>query len=103
MRETERVKLAILKSNISFWLWYLNYFFYVFRDPDDIKHVFNLDIYLDGKYIVGVHHGVVKGVKQYFLHNPFIFPTAYTDGDARYTMQQMAVMAKVYLSLSPVL
>lgn len=65
------------------------------RDPDGIKYAFNIEVFLDGKYVIGVHHGVVKGVKVYFLHNPYAFPSAYADGDARYTIQQLAIMGKV--------
>jgi len=57
----------------------------------------------DGKYVVGVHSGVVKGVTQYFLHNPFIFPHPYADGDARFTIQQLSLMAKASLEVFCVL
>ena len=53
----------------------------------------------DGTYTVGVHYGKVKGVHQFFLHNPIIFPHPYADGDARFTMQQLALMAKASLEV----
>ncbi len=53
----------------------------------------------DGKYVVGVHYGKVKGVQLYFIHQPFIFPRPYADGDARYTIQQLALMAKASLEI----
>ena len=63
-----------------------------------------MEVYLgDGKYVVGVHSGKVKGVTQYFLHNPFIFPHPYADGDARFTMQQLSLMAKASLEVFCVL
>jgi len=94
MKETEKVRLGILPGRIFIKI------FINCRDPDDIKHLFNLEVYLgDGKYIVGVHGGKVKGVTVYFLHQPFVFPRVYADGDARFTITQLALMAKASLEL----
>lgn len=73
---------------------------YLEKDPDDIKYITTLDVYLgDGKYAVGVHKGRVKGVDVYFVHNPFIFPRPYADGDAKFTIQQLSLMAKASLEI----
>ena len=53
----------------------------------------------DGTYTVGLHYGKVKEVHQFFLHNPIIFPHSYADGDARFTIQQLALMAKATLEV----
>ena len=73
---------------------------YLEKDPDDINHIFNMEVSLgDGKYVVGVHYGKVKGVQVYFVHNPFIFPRPYADGDAKFTIQQLSLMAKASLEI----
>jgi len=53
----------------------------------------------DGSYKVGVYHGVVKGVRLYFLSNSFLFPHPYAEAEAKYTIQQLSLMAKASLEL----
>lgn len=46
---------------------------------------------------MGVHVGIVSGVKVVFLHNAEIFPIPYADGDAVQTTRQIAVFSKACL------
>ncbi len=96
MRKIEKVKVVILPSKKIFLLK-INF---SNRDPDHIRHVFNVEVNInDEDHILGVHYGVVKGVQVYFLHQPLLFPQPYVDGDASFTMKQMAMMAKASLQI----
>ena len=45
---------------------------------DGINHLYNLDIYVGGeKIIIGIHYGIVGGVKIFFMHHSLYFPAAY--------------------------
>lgn len=69
---------------------------YLARDPMRITHRLNFDVWLGGfKYIIGVHEGNAAGVQYFFLHNPEIFPSPYPDGDAAYTIRQLALFGRV--------
>jgi len=52
---------------------------YLAQDPAGIHYKNNIHVSIGGGYTLGVHEGVVKGVKLVFLHNGDIFPTAYPD------------------------
>jgi len=36
---------------------------------------------------MGIHYGVVGGVKLYWLHNPELFSTAYAGEDPKYILK----------------
>ena len=52
---------------------------YLARDPAEITYKSNFTVSLNQAYSLGVHEGVVNGVKLAFLHNAEIFPSAYPD------------------------
>jgi starch synthase len=59
-----------------------------YLEKDGMKHIRNIDIWVDGvKYVFGVHYGVFNMVKLYWLHNPELFPTAYCGDDPKYIMK----------------
>ena len=58
---------------------------YLEKDPAGITYVDNLQIQLDTLYTLGVHEGVVNGVRVVFLHQSEIFPVPYPDADANMT------------------
>jgi starch synthase len=67
---------------------------------DGFEYKFNVEVWmLQEKVIVGVHEGVVNGVKMYFLHNVQYFHHAYAGEDAHYVMRQLTVYAKATLEL----
>lgn len=73
---------------------------YLAKDPIKIRHRLNFDVWLGGfKYVIGVHEGNANGVQYFFLHNPEIFPSPYPDGDASYTIRQLALFARGCLEL----
>lgn len=53
---------------------------YLARDPAGIDYSGNIKISIGGGTTIGVHEGVVSGVKVIFLHNAEIFPSPYSDG-----------------------
>lgn len=60
----------------------------------------NVDVWVGSvKYTLGVHYGVVNGVKLFWIHNPEVFPMAYVGEDPAYVMRQLAVFAKGALEL----
>lgn len=46
---------------------------------------------------VGIHVGVVNGVKLIFLHSPLFFPKTYPEGSSEYRMQGITLFAKASL------
>lgn len=47
-----------------------------------------------GGTVLGVHEGIVNGVKVVFLHNGEIFPAPYVDVTPAEMVKQMAVFGK---------
>ena len=66
-------------------------------DPDGINFVDTIKIQLDDVYELGVHEGVVQGVKVVFLHQAEIFPSPYADIGPVGTVRQLAVFGKACL------
>lgn len=53
---------------------------YLAKDPAGIHYVDNIEVsFTREKVTLGVHEGVVSGVKVIFLHNEMIFPMPYPD------------------------
>lgn len=65
----------------------------------DIKFQRTIDVYAPDKFEVGVHYGVVDGVKLWFLHNYTFFSTPYPTGSTSYKLQYLIMMAKGALEL----
>lgn len=70
---------------------------YLSRDSTTFTYLGNIDVNLDQKYTIGIHYGVEKGVKIYFLHNFDIFPSPYAEGTKMYIMKQISVFSKAVL------
>ena len=58
-----------------------------------------IDVYAPDKYEIGIHYGVVDGVKLWFMHNYQFFATPYPTGSTSYRLQLLCVMAKASLEL----
>ena len=67
---------------------------YLSRDPAGIEFKYTITVSLNQQYQVGIHEGVVNGVKVVFLHNAEIFPTAYADSKCVELVKQLAVFGK---------
>jgi len=52
---------------------------YLAQDPAGIHYVDNITVDINGGTVLGVHEGVVDGVRVVFLHNGDIFPAPYPD------------------------
>jgi hypothetical protein len=50
---------------------------YLAKDPAGIHYIDNINISLPCGGTLGIHEGVVSGVKVVFLHNAEIFPAPY--------------------------
>ena len=68
---------------------------YLAKDPAGINYVDNITVELGGQLtVLGVHMGVVDGVKVVFLHHTEIFPSPYADALPHIVMKQLAVFGK---------
>ena len=72
---------------------------YLQNDPAKFQYLGNIEVNLDKKYIFGIHHGEVNGVKLYFLHNYEIFPSPYPEGNNIFIMKQISLFSKAALEL----
>lgn len=70
---------------------------YLAQDPAGIRYVDNIHVDIAGGMTLGVHEGIVKGVKVVFLHNGDIFPSPYPDAPPDYVTQQIATFNKACL------
>jgi starch synthase len=70
---------------------------YLANDPAGIRYKDNIHVGIGGGFTLGVHEGVVKGVRVVFLHNGDIFPSPYPDAQPAYVVQQIAVFGKAVL------
>jgi hypothetical protein len=52
---------------------------YLAKDPAGINYTGNINVSIQVGTSLGVHEGVVHGVKVVFLHNAEVFPTPYAD------------------------
>jgi len=60
---------------------------YLANDPAGIHYVDNIHVSIGGGFTLGVHEGMVKGVKVVFLHNGDVFPCPYPDAQPGYIVQ----------------
>lgn len=67
---------------------------YLARDPAGINYSGNINVSIGNGTPLGVHEGVVHGVKVVFLHNADCFPTPYADVGPHDMVKQMAVFGK---------
>lgn len=67
---------------------------YLEKDPAGIKYVDNITVTADTKFTLGVHEGIVGGVRVVFLHHSEIFPSPYADLGPANVTRQLAVFAK---------
>ena len=68
---------------------------YLARDPDTIRYTRNVEVEVEGKkVVVGLHEGVVSGVKVIFLHNTGAFHKVYHSNGAKHAIYQSTVFAK---------
>lgn len=70
---------------------------YLEKDPAGIEHIDNIVVQADSKFTLGVHEGVVGGVKVVFLHHSEIFPQPYADLGPANVTRQLAVFGKACL------
>lgn len=70
---------------------------YLSRDPAGIHYKDNLHVGIGSGFTLGVHEGVVQGVKLVFLHNGDVFPSAYPDALPPFLVTQIAVFSKACL------
>lgn len=64
-----------------------------------IKYIQTVDIYAPDKITVGIHYGVVDGVKCWFLHHYSFFAAPYQTGSSSFKLQLLVVMAKAALEM----
>ena len=68
---------------------------YLEKDPPGvIKYKESISVNIKGGVELGVHEGIVKGVRVVFLHNSEIFPQPYPDATAEYVTRQISVFGK---------
>lgn len=67
---------------------------YLAKDPAGITYKDNINVTLGSGTVLGVHEGVVNGVKVVFLHNAEIFPTPYSDSGCADMVKQLGVFGK---------
>ena len=60
---------------------------YLAQDPAGIHYKSNIHVDIGGGCTLGVHEGMVKGVRVVFLHNGDIFPCPYPDAQPNYIVQ----------------
>jgi glycogen synthase len=70
---------------------------YLEKDPAGFQYVDNISVQADHKFTLGVHEGIVNGVKLVFLHHAEIFPAPYADLGAANVTRQLAVFGKACL------
>ena len=74
---------------------------YLAKDPAGFSYKKNITVKTAGtSYTLGVHSGVVGGVKLAFLHNSELYPSPYPDWNAAMTLRQIVVFCKVCFQLS---
>jgi starch synthase len=64
-----------------------------------IEYRMVIEIYCPAKVEVGIHYGVVDGVKCWFLHNYSYFAAPYQTGSASFRLQTLVIMARASLEL----
>ncbi|OHS95914.1 glycosyl transferase [Tritrichomonas foetus] len=64
-----------------------------------VEYKFKMDVYCPGKTEIGVHYGLVDGVKCWFLHHYSYFSAPYQTGSTSFRLQMLVLMAKAPLEL----
>ncbi|KAH0802336.1 alpha amylase domain-containing protein [Histomonas meleagridis] len=64
-----------------------------------IEYLTTIDVYAPDKIQIGIHYGVVDGVKCWFLHHYSFFATPYQSGSCQFRLQLLVLMAKASLEL----
>lgn len=64
---------------------------------DGIHYKDNLHVDIAGGCTLGVHEGMVKGVKLVFLHNSDLYPCPYPEAQPDFAVHQISVFAKACL------
>lgn len=64
-----------------------------------IEFVRTIDVYVPEREQIGIHYGVVEGVKCWFLHHYSFFAVPYPTGSSSFKMQLLVVMAKASLEM----
>ena len=64
---------------------------------DGFRYIENIEVQADERYTLGVHEGVVNGVKLVFLHNAEIFPKPYPELQAYEQVRVLTVFGKACL------
>lgn len=64
-----------------------------------IEYDSTIDVYAPDCFKIGIHYGVVDGVKLWFVHNYSFFSTPYQTGDASFRLQLLILFAKSSLEL----
>ena len=57
---------------------------YLNQDPAGIRYKDNIRVDIGNGCNIGIHEGVVKGVKVIFFHNSDVFPSPYPDAAPGY-------------------
>ena len=64
-----------------------------------IEYKQTIDVYCPDQIKIGIHYGVVDGVKCWFLHHYSFFAAPYQTGSTSFRLQLLVVMAKASLEL----
>jgi starch synthase len=64
-----------------------------------IKYLMTIQVYVPSELQIGVHYGVVDGVKCWFLHHFTFFAAPYQTGSCAFRLQLLVLMAKASLEL----
>lgn len=64
------------------------------KDPAGISYTGNINVSIGNGALLGVHEGIVNGVRVIFLHNAEIFPSPYSDVGVQDMVMQMAIFGK---------
>jgi starch synthase len=64
-----------------------------------VEYKFNVDIYCPDLNPIGVHYGVVDGVKCWFIHNFSFFAAPYQSGSTSFRLKTLVIMARAPLEI----
>ena len=64
-----------------------------------IEFVQTIDVYVPEQTKIGIHYGLVEGVKCWFLHHYSYFAVAYPTGSTTFKLQLLVVIAKASLEM----
>jgi starch synthase len=64
-----------------------------------VEYKFNVDIFCPDLNPIGVHYGVVDGVKCWFIHNFSFFAAPYQSGSTSFRLKTLVIMARAPLEI----